>query len=347
MEQITAEVKEWLATGEEVAIATVVSTWGSAPRREGAKLAVTADGAISGSVSGGCVEGAVVEAGVEVLKGGKPRLLHFGVADETAWEVGLACGGEIEVFVERLDPSVLSYTRQWLETGRTGVVVTIIDGSPAYLGRHLLLDDRGATAGSFNLALDEGAIQLARAALHAGESRRATLESEPNPIELFLDVLQPPPTLVVVGGVHIAIPLTRMAQAAGYQTIVVDPRRAFGSIERFPHVDRLIQAWPQQALAEVELGPHTAVALLTHDPKIDDPALEIVLDKQVFYVGALGSNRTHARRRRRLLEAGLTPSQVDRIQGPIGLDINARTPEEIAVAILAEIVKVKNREKEE
>lgn len=344
MQEILTDVENWLEADKAVALATVVSTWGSAPRREGAKLALTGEGEIAGSVSGGCVEGAVVEAGLEVLENDSPRLLHFGVADETAWEVGLACGGEIEVFVQPLDPAVYTYARDWLAAGRAGVVATVIDGPPNLRGQRLLLDDSGATAGSLGLALDEAAIQAARSALLAGRPERVTLETGPEPVELFLDVLLPPPTLVVVGGVHIAIPLTRMAQAAGYRTVVVDPRRAFGSTARFPHVDRLLQAWPQEALADLPLGRHTAVALLTHDPKIDDPALKIVLDTPVFYVGALGSGRTHARRRQRLEAAGLATEQIERIHGPIGLDINARTPEEIAIAILAEIVKIKNLE---
>jgi len=344
MQEILADVENWLEADKAVALATVVSTWGSAPRREGAKLALTGEGEIAGSVSGGCVEGAVVEAGLEVLENDSPRLLHFGVADETAWEVGLACGGEIEVFVQPLDPAVHTYAREWLAAGRAGVVATVIDGPQGMRGQRLLLDESGATAGSLGLALDEAAIEAARSALLAGRPQRVTVAAGPEPAELFLDVLLPPPTLVVVGGVHIAIPLTRMAQAAGYRTVVVDPRRAFGSAERFPHVDRLLQAWPQEALADLPLGRHTAVALLTHDPKIDDPALKIILETPVFYVGALGSRRTHARRRRRLEEAGLATEQIERIHGPIGLDINARTPEEIAIAILAEIIKIKNME---
>jgi xanthine dehydrogenase accessory factor len=176
-----------------------------------------------------------------------------------------------------------------------------------------------------------------------GQPERLTLTAEAEPATLFVDVILPPLTLVIIGGVHIAIPLTRMAQALGYRTVVVDPRRAFGSEARFPHVDRLIQAWPQKGLAEVPLGPHSAVALLTHDPKIDDPALKVVLESPAFYVGALGSRRTHARRKERLAEAGLTEAQIQRIHGPIGLDIHAQTPEEIAVAILAQIIEAKNR----
>ena len=344
MQEIIADIDKWLAAGKRVALATVVATWGSAPRREGAKMALTVDGAIAGSVSGGCVEGAVVEAGLETLENKQPRLLHFGVADEQAWEVGLACGGEIDVFVEPLDPALYNRVRSWLEAGKSGVVATVIEASGEHMGQHLLLDESGAAAGTLGLALDEAAIQPARAALLAGRSRRTTIGPKADPIELFVDVLHPKPTLVVVGGVHIAIPLTRMAQAIGYRTIVVDPRRAFGSEERFPHIDRLVQAWPQKALPELPLGRRTAVALLTHDPKIDDPALKIVLNSPVFYVGALGSSRTHARRRRRLAKAGVTSEQLDRIRAPIGLEINARTPEEIAVAILAQIVKSINVE---
>ncbi len=163
-----------------------------------------------------------------------------------------------------------------------------------------------------------------------------------SPLEVFVEVLEPSPTLVIVGGVHIAVALTRIAKTLGYHTIVVDPRKSFGSPERFPHVDRLIQSWPQEAFAQINLNNKTAVAMLTHDPKIDDPALQIVLDSDAFYVGALGSQKTQSKRRQRLLDAGLTAGQLDRLHGPIGLDIGADSPEEIALAVMAEIVAAKN-----
>jgi xanthine dehydrogenase accessory factor len=337
MKDVISDIDQWLARGEEVALATVVATWGSAPRQVGAKMAMTAAGAISGSVSGGCVEGAVFETGTEVLASGRPQLLHFGVADETAWDVGLACGGTIEVFVAPLDPAIYTFMRQLVEAEKAGTAVTVIRGPEEVIGRQLAFSRDGQRLGTLGDELDNLALP---AAAPLDVSQRVQLTET---IELFVEVVRPALSLVMVGGVHIAVALTSIAKTLGYQTIVVDPRRAFGSAERFPHVDRLLPLWPEQALAEVELTPETAVAMLTHDPKIDDPALKIVLNSPVFYIGALGSKSTQAKRRQRLLDAGLNQAQVDRIHGPIGLDINAQTPEEIALAIMAEIVRVRRR----
>jgi xanthine dehydrogenase accessory factor len=336
LHDVAADIDAWLAQGEEVALATVVSTWGSAPRQVGAKMAMTAAGAISGSVSGGCVEGAVFDVAMEVLATGRPQLLHFGVADETAWEVGLACGGAIEVFVDRLDPAVYHFGQTVARQEQPGATLTVIRGPEEWLGRKVALGPGKQRLGSLG-NLDEAAVQAAES---VAQSQRLAVTED---TELFVDVLSPSPTLILVGGVHIAVALTALARTLGYHTIVVDPRRAFGSEARFPHADRLIQAWPDEAFAELELTPATAVALLTHDPKIDDPALKIVLESPAFYVGALGSKATHAKRRRRLLEAGLSQAQVDRIHGPIGLDIGAQTPAEIALAVLAEIVQARRQ----
>ncbi len=334
MKDILPDVDSWLAQDEAVVLATVVQTWGSAPRQAGAKMAFTAGGAITGSVSGGCVEGAVIEAGQEILQTGQAQLLHFGVADETAWDVGLACGGTIEVFVQRLDTAVYTFLHSLITQNRGGAAATIIHGPG--LGQTAAVDRDGRTAGTLGVGLDKLTLPAAQTARQSG---RLPLTGE---IELFVDVVQPAPTLVMVGGVHIAIALTNLAKTLGYHTIVVDPRRAFGSEARFPHVDKLIQAWPEKAFTQIELTAETAVALLTHDPKIDDPALKRILPSPVFYIGALGSRKTHAKRQRRLGEMGFDEAAIARIHGPIGLDIGARSPEEIAVAIMAEIVRVKN-----
>jgi xanthine dehydrogenase accessory factor len=188
--------------------------------------------------------------------------------------------------------------------------------------------------------LDGPALELARAALAEGQSRRGELAPG---VQAFVEVVLPPPTLIVIGGVHITIALVALAKTLGYYTIVVDPRKAFGSEERFPHVDQLVQAWPDEALADIPLTRGTAVAMLTHDPKLDDPALKLALPSAAFYVGALGSRTTQAKRRQRLLAEGLPAETVDRLHGPIGLDLDAGTPEEIALAIMAEIVAVKNK----
>lgn len=342
MREVIEDIDRWRERGDPVALATVIETWGSAPRGVGAKMALTADGRISGSVSGGCVEGAVVEAGIETLQTDEPQLLSFGVADETAWEVGLACGGQIRVFVETVGDPSYPTARRWLQEEGSGAIVTVVDGSRDLLGRKLLLGDAGVAEGTLSPTLDEAAVEAARRLMQAGESERITVETESGPVGLFVDTISPPPTLIMVGGVHIAVALTAMAKAADFRTVVVDPRRAFGSDERFAHADRLLQAWPDEAFEQLRLTSSTAVAMLTHDPKIDDPALKRVLPSPAYYVGALGSTKTHEKRRARLLESGVREELVNRIHSPIGLDIAAGTPEEIAVAILAEVVAARH-----
>jgi xanthine dehydrogenase accessory factor len=338
MRDVMPEIDRWQAAGESVALATVVETWGSAPRLPGAKMAVITSGAIAGSVSGGCVEGAVVAAALETLRTGAPRLLHFGVADETAWAVGLACGGSIDVFVAPLEAGVYAAQHEALLADRAFAVATVIAGSHDLLGRKLMLGADGSRAGSLGSALDTAVEAAVRLALAEGSSRRDTLP----PVEIFVEVVLPAPTLVMVGGVHIAVALTTLARSLGYRTIVVDPRRGFGNEARFPHADRLISDWPDDALAALGLNASAAVAMLTHDPKLDDPALRVALRSPAFYVGALGSKKTQQRRRQRLLEAGLSQEHLDRLRAPIGLDLGGRSPEEIALAVMAEIVAARN-----
>jgi xanthine dehydrogenase accessory factor len=349
MRDVLADIDSWLEAEEQVALATVIQTWGSAPRQAGAKMAMTPDGKITGSVSGGCVEGAVFEAGVQTLENGRPQLLHFGVADETAWEVGLACGGTIEVFVEPLDRDVYEFVHKLLEQERSAAIVTVVRGPAELLGCKLLLDGDGRTMGNLAGEYEETAIAAGRSALVEGKSRRMELPSmqammgagTAETVEVFIEVMVSSPLLVIVGGVHIAIALAALAKVLGYRTVVIDPRRAFGSEARFPHVDRLIQAWPDEAFEQVVLAGETAVALLTHDHKIDDPALKVVLNSPAFYVGALGSNKTQAARRERLAQMGFSQEAINRVHGPIGLEIGAQTPEEIALAVMAEIVKAR------
>ena len=336
MQEIISAIDQWLADGRTpIALATVIQTWGSAPRRAGAKMAVNTAGEMAGSVSGGCVEGAVVEAAQQTLANGRPQLLHFGVADETAWEVGLACGGTIDVFVEPLDETAYTFQRQLITQNKSGAVVTIIRGPEKWLGKKLLVGADGRPQNSLSPELDALAAPQAQN-LAAPQPIQLT-----NEIEAFVDAVRPSPTLIMVGGVHIAIPLATYAKTLSYTTIIVDPRRAFASAARFPHADKLIAAWPQKAFAEIELTGDTAVALLTHDPKIDDPALEAVLNSPAFYVGALGSKKTHAKRCQRLHAKGFSHQQIARIHAPIGLNIHAAAPAEIALAIMAEIVHVR------
>ncbi len=342
MRDVLLDIDRWLAQDKRVALATVIETWGSAPRSAGAKMALTPEDEISGSVSGGCVEGAVFDTGVEVLQAGAPRLLHFGVADETAWEVGLACGGSIEVFVKALDPAFYQAVRTALLAERPFVTATVVRGPADQMGRELMLDEEGKTVGALGSELEAAVLPLARAALAEGQSGRQAVTVGAETVEIFLEVSLPSPTLVIVGGVHIAIALAALAKTLGYRAVVVDPRRAFGTEARFPHVDQLIQAWPDDALTQIGLTRSTAVAMLTHDPKLDDPALKLALPSPAFYVGALGSQKTQAKRRQRLLAEGLTEAQLARLHGPIGLDLGGRSPEEVALAIMAEIVAARH-----
>jgi xanthine dehydrogenase accessory factor len=342
MRDILDEVERWRKSGERVAIATVIQTWGSAPRQAGSAMALTSGGKITGSVSGGCVEAAVVEAGLRCLSSGRPERLRFGVTDETAWSVGLACGGTVELFVEPLRDEILDVVRAAIREGRPAAVATVVGGNEAILGRRLLVSNDGTVTGSLGEDLNAAIAAQAREALAAGAPRR--LEPTPErPAEIFIDVLQPPPRIIVVGGVHIAIPLVAIAKTLGYRTVVVDPRKAFGNAQRFPDVDRIVSAWPDKALDEVGLDASTAVAVLTHDPKLDDPALAAALRSPAFYVGALGSRRTQEKRRQRLLEEGLDEESLARLHAPIGLPIGGRSPGEIALSIMAQIVATRNK----
>ena len=344
MREILADANRWAASGEPIAVATVVQTWGSAPRGIGAKMAMTAKGQLSGSVSGGCVEGAVYAEGEDVLRTGTPKLLHFGVADETAWDVGLACGGTIEVFVERLVPEVLAFWNQAALSEMSTVTATVLSSTAEQAGGKLLTNE-----------LDEqlfyklnGSVELAAHSARAmmrGQSERikfmpATAVGEV--MDVFIDVQLPSPVLVMIGAGHIAIALDLLARGIGFQTVVIDPRGAFATRERLAHAGLLFEEWPDTALKKITISRGTALAVLTHDPKIDDPALLFALNSRAFYIGALGSDKTHKQRVGRLTKAGATQDKISRIFAPIGLEIGARSPEEIALAILAQIVKERN-----
>lgn len=339
MRDIVEQVHRWRAADTPVALATVTRTWGSSPRQPGAKMAITGAGEFAGSVSGGCVESAVIEVGQQVLEAGEPRHLHFGVADETAWEVGLACGGSLNVFVERLDPKQFDFLYELIQAERPTGTVTVVEGDSRWLGQKLMLDQERPDRRAGQL-VDKQVEELARSVAAPGLHSLKLGDAQ---AEAFVDLIPPPPTLVVIGGVQIAMALSELAHTMGYRTIIVDPRRAFASNARFPGVDRVLQAWPDEAFAQIALNRSTAVVTLTHDPKIDEPALKLALPSEAFYVGALGSTRTQARRRRRLQEQGLNERQLDRLHGPVGLELGADTPQDIALSIMAEIVAVSNR----
>jgi len=336
MRDILTDLIHWRDEKKSIVLATVIETWGSSPRKAGSKMAITLGGRITGSVSGGCVENAVIEAGMESLNSNRPQLLHFGVADETAWEVGLACGGSIDVFVNPLDENIFGSIRSILADDQSAVLTTVISGDNAMAGREMLLTDNGKVVGSIGNEWNEKVFSIMEDVLAKGVSQRVALNES---MDVFIEVIAPPLTLVIVGGAHISIALSVLAKTLGYRTIVIDPRKVWGSEERFPNVDKLIQSWIPDAFEQIVITSATAISMLTHDPKLDDPALKIALNSPAFYVGALGSKTTNAKRHERLLNDGMTESQLSHLHAPIGLNIGAQTPEEIAVAIMAEVVE--------
>ena len=302
MREVLDELREWTKAGEEIALATVVETWGSSPRPLGSKMVVTRSGKMAGSVSNGCIEGAVFEEAQKVLKAGKAKVAAFGVADDVAFEVGLACGGHIEVFVQPLGP----VHERLIEMLQRNV--------PATLRTNLVTGEaelvEGAPSGS-ELARRDG--------------------------DVFVEPFRRPAHLIIIGAIHIAIPLHRLAKLMGYRVTLVDARAKFATRERFPEADELIVAWPDEAMARLEIDNSSYVVILTHDPKFDLPALRSVLGKQAGYIGAIGSRKTNQNRFDALRAEGFTEDQIARVHGPIGLDLGGRGAEETALGILAEI----------
>ena len=310
----------WLKEGRKVALATVVETWGSAPRPVGSQLAIGGGGEIEGSVSGGCVEGAVVIEAQEALADGRPRLLEFGVSDDTAFAAGLACGGTIRVMVEPVgtgdgpDPALIAELAAARAARRPVALVTDTESWA-----------RRLSAGPGDALAAEIAARLAR-------DRSGFEERE------FVHVHNPPLRLFVTGAAHIAQALVPMARMAGYDVVLIDPRAAFATEARFPGTE-IRHDWPDEVLAQVGLDARSAVVTLSHDPKIDDPAIAETLNSDAFYLGCLGSRKTHGKRLDRLRAAGFGGEEIARIHAPVGLDIGATSPAEIAVAILAEMTE--------
>jgi xanthine dehydrogenase accessory factor len=301
MREVAEELREWRAGGERVAVATVVETWGSSPRPLGSKMLVTASGKMAGSVSNGCIEGAVFEAAQEVLASGRPRLVEYGVADDVAFDVGLACGGHIEVL---LQPATEVHDRalDLLRSERPFLLRTELTG---------------------------GATELLEQAPDFELPRRVD--------DRFEEPFGRPAHLVIVGAIHIAIPLHRLAKLMGYRLTVVDARGQFATRERFPEADELLVSWPDEALGGMTIDRSTAVVVLTHDPKFDMPALRSVLRTSAGYVGAIGSSKTNQNRFDALRAEGFSEADLARVHGPIGLDLGGRGAEETALGILAEV----------
>lgn len=344
MTDVLADLDRWQRDGEEIAIATLVRLRGSAPRRPGARLCVTRSGRMAGSASGGCVENDILERARAVLDGGQPVLASYGIADDLAFQVGLSCGGSIDVLIEPFAPTtVWQAARGAVERERPAVLA--IGLAPAsLLGRKLVLLEDGSTVGSVAPGLDRQVAAKARALLEPGGTCVLTIPWPSGEASVFFEGFAPPPRLFVIGATQVGMRLCRMAKEIGFRVSVIDPRGAFATADRFPEVDELIVEWPERVLSAGTLDARSSVVILTHDPKLDLPALALALRSAAGYVGIIGSRGTHERRRARLRsEHGLTDAELDRIHAPIGLDIGASTPEEIAVAIMAELIAVRRR----
>ncbi len=346
MRDILNQLKSWVSESNPFATATVIQTWGSAPREVGSVMAITRELQIAGSVSGGCVENAVIEEAVSVLITGVPRVLEFGVSNDTAWSVGLTCGGKIKVLVEKhlaftnhfYDTDIWNAVVNEIENNFPVVLLSVLNGQPeghllVYANGNSLGDWRNLTSKAKNVAIDT---------FQSGKSQETTIDGIP----IFAHVFPRRDQVIIIGASHIAIPLVELARKLEFETTVIDPRKIFADQQRFPvPPDQLLDKWPEEALEDIELNEDTYVVLVTHDPKIDDPALHILMKSPVAYIGALGSKKTHEKRKKRLLEAGFSREDIDRIHAPVGLNIFARTPEEIALSILAQIVSEKRKEK--
>ena len=341
MRELLRDLARWQKQGKAVALARVVDLEGSGPRDPGAAMAVSGEGEVIGSVSGGCVEGAVVTEALEVLASGEPRLVTFGYSDDDAFAVGLTCGGTVHLFIEPLD--WMDALQAAVRDHRPAMLVTVVDGPGT--GDKLLLIEGEPTVGQLaDPDLHRVVLRDAEGALAAGATsvRRygACGEANEEAVTVFFEAYAPPPRLLIFGAVDFTAALVRVAKVLGFHVTVCDAREVFATKARFPLADEVVVDWPNRHLESVGagLGPRDAVCVLTHDAKFDVPAIVAALGTKVGYLGAMGSRRTTEQRAERLREEGVTTEQMERLLAPIGLDLGARTPEETAVAICAEII---------
>lgn len=350
MKELLDTLAGWQAEGAGIGRAIVVRTFGSAPRPEGAVLLRSDDGRIAGSVSGGCVEGAAAEEIERARRTGHARVIRYGISDEEAWDVGLACGGTIDVLIEpEVSAAARTAATTSLERGGHGTVVATPlppDSPPPVFGEHrpgdgappaepILIGETGPASRSLGTPAHDAALrEAADDALLRGTSRTVEIGGA----SWFLEAYPVRPRLVIVGAVEVARSLVRLAGELGYETVVVDGRTAFITPDRFPTADRLVVGWPDEVADEIALGPNDSVAVLSHDVKFDEPAIVEALRRGCRYVGAVGSRKTQADRRERLIAAGVGEDDLARLRGPVGLDLGGRGPAEMALAIMAEIV---------
>ena len=378
MRDVLDQLQDWWNRGAEVGVGTVVSTWSSAPRQPGASMVVGPDGSAAGSVSGGCVEGAVYELATEVRDGASPVLQRYGVSDDDAFAVGLTCGGIIDVFVERVGPSSFpefGEVAEDIRAGRPVAVATVIEAPADLLGRRLVIRPGSAPGATVNGDLASGGsvsggsvsggsvtgATVSGDLMHAGSQRLIDAlrddvpgllaqgrtgvlryghdgERRVDDIAIFVASYAPRPRMIVFGAIDFASAVARIGSFLGYRVSVCDARPIFATRQRFPDADEVIVEWPHRYLASTDVDERTVICLLTHDPKFDVPLLELALRMPLAYVGAMGSRRTNDDRLQRLRELGLTETELARLRAPIGLDIGARTPEETAVSVAAEII---------
>jgi xanthine dehydrogenase accessory factor len=346
--EILAAVDGWYQAGEAFGLATVVNTFRSAPRPPGAAMAVSASGEVVGSVSGGCVEGAVYDLAQSVLESGEPVVQRYGVSDDDAFSVGLTCGGILDILVEPVNraryPRFAEVTAA-VRVGEPVAVATVTEG-PGPIGRRRIVWPNSVSAGSLGLdRLDDAVDDDARGMLAQGltGTRRYGRHGERRLDELavFVQSFAPPPRMLVFGAIDFAAAVARLGKFLGYHVTVCDARPVFATSRRFPEADEVIVRWPHRFLAETQVDERTVICVLTHDPKFDVPLLEVALRTDAAYIGAMGSRRTHEDRLARLREVGLTEPELARLRSPIGLDLGARTPEETAVSIGAELIQLR------
>jgi xanthine dehydrogenase accessory factor len=345
-------IAKWYDSGETFGLATVVNTFRSAPRPAGASMAVSAEGEAVGSVSGGCVEGAVYELAQEVIESGEPVVQRYGVSDDDAFAVGLTCGGILDILVEPIGPATFpefAEVAASIERGEAVAVATVVAGPGALGARRVIWPDRAsgslAPGQPFADRLDAAADDDARGMLaqgltgqrHYGRQGERRLDE----LTVFVHSFAPPPRLLVFGAIDFAAAVARIGKFLGYHVTVCDARGVFATPKRFPEADEVVVKWPHRFLTDVEIDERTVICVLTHDPKFDVPVLEIALRTPAGYIGAMGSRRTHEDRLARLREAGLTEEELARLRSPIGLDLGARTPEETAVSIAAELIQLR------
>jgi len=310
LDDILTPLSVWLKDKKKVALATVISTWGSSPRPVGGQMAIDSNGQIIGSVSGGCIEGAVITEGINSINDGKTRVKDYGITNDMAWEVGLACGGELKVLIQPLnieDELVFHIVNNIKKRELTKVKINCLTGSRKI--------DNSIT------------------------NELSYYDKQKNE---FIHIIDPKPRLFIVGAVHIAQALISIARNADFEIILIDPREHFATQERFPNC-KILNEWPDEALSNFTLDQATHLVTLTHDPKIDDPALIHVLKRNIGYIGSLGSKKTHQKRCDRLLHLNFSKNDLSKIHGPIGLDIRAKTPAEIAISIMGEIVSFRRQ----